>query len=325
MLEVRQQVQYEPGGRWSWCAWVEGSRELLGRVDFVQYRLPPDFVNPVCVMRDPADAFRVEERGVGMLRHLARVAIRLRNGEVLYRAFELVLLPPDILPVRSVSLPMRVGLSRVPHWRPDLEEDREITARLLSRLGVEPPTGTDGRSEMDDFLAAEIPKLLLLARRLMGSLQLKPEQLVDAALQQVLPRNAFADADDFGRREQLRTAVLTAVESQVQRFACFLPHQLSAEIDLPGALEALAAEHRDNAQRLLEGALAHLGELPDVTGASLGAELYSVYVDGAVPLARELIHARARGFLDVLDDPEALVHLISDEIIAGEGPDLLDP
>ncbi len=64
-LALREDQEYLGKERWKWSVWVEGSSEELDAIDHVVYVLHSSFEEPVRVVNDRPNKFRLNATGWG--------------------------------------------------------------------------------------------------------------------------------------------------------------------------------------------------------------------------------------------------------------------
>ena len=79
--EIRQSEKYEGNKWWKWAVWIEGSEEALNEVEYVEWLLHPTFPNPVRMIKDRSQKFKLETGGWGVFPIHAKV--RTKDGQYL--------------------------------------------------------------------------------------------------------------------------------------------------------------------------------------------------------------------------------------------------
>jgi len=91
-LRIEQKSRQKSEDRWDWSVWVAGKPKELAKIDSVTYVLHPTFSNPVRVMRNRAQKFRLNSSGWGEF--TINVEIRRKDGKILKRSHALKLDSP---------------------------------------------------------------------------------------------------------------------------------------------------------------------------------------------------------------------------------------
>ncbi len=90
---IQQWEEYEGSDWWKWAVWIEGTKEALDSVDFVEWTLHPTFPNPIRTSRDRASKFRLQTGGWGVFPIVGRV--QLKDGQQIKLRHYLKLHYPD--------------------------------------------------------------------------------------------------------------------------------------------------------------------------------------------------------------------------------------
>jgi len=117
---------------WKWAVWIDGPREELDELNFVEYFLHPTFPNPVKQIRDRGTQFRLDASGWGGFR--INVTLHFKDGsrEKLSKMLQLWY-PTDIesdtiVPDKSVNVILSVSI--------DQQEAGVRVARYLENKGI---------------------------------------------------------------------------------------------------------------------------------------------------------------------------------------------
>jgi len=62
---LKQKATYTGDNWWKWSVWVEGDKETLNRIEYVEYTLHPTFPQPVRRIEDRGSKFRLDSEGWG--------------------------------------------------------------------------------------------------------------------------------------------------------------------------------------------------------------------------------------------------------------------
>jgi transcription initiation factor IIF auxiliary subunit len=92
-LEIQQWEDYKGNDWWKWAVWVEGSDELLDRIEYVEWTLHPTFHQPVRKVRNRSEKFRIETGGWGVFP--IRALVQSKDGTALKLHHTLKLHYPD--------------------------------------------------------------------------------------------------------------------------------------------------------------------------------------------------------------------------------------
>jgi transcription initiation factor IIF auxiliary subunit len=90
---IAQSYEYKGEDWWEWCVWLEGAREDLDNVAYVQYTLHRTFPKPVRRVEDPAHNFRLCSSGWGTFPF--HVLVVTKDGTEIRLTHELELHYPD--------------------------------------------------------------------------------------------------------------------------------------------------------------------------------------------------------------------------------------
>jgi transcription initiation factor IIF auxiliary subunit len=92
-LKIQQWEEYIGEDWWKWAVWIEAPNEMLGRVEYVEWKLHSTFPNPVRKTADTANKFRLETAGWGEFLIIARV--QMKDGTQVKLRHNLKLYYPD--------------------------------------------------------------------------------------------------------------------------------------------------------------------------------------------------------------------------------------
>jgi hypothetical protein len=81
-VEIAQHTHYVAADRrWDWAIWVDGTESELGEIEAVEYTLHPTFPEPVRLVRNRADKFRLEDSAWGEFEINAHALMKDGNSE----------------------------------------------------------------------------------------------------------------------------------------------------------------------------------------------------------------------------------------------------
>jgi hypothetical protein len=80
-LQVRNSAYKNSPGRWNWAVWIEGTKGKLDEIDYVEYTLHPTFPQPVRIVSERSNKFRLDCRGWGEFTIHAKIT--KKDGQVL--------------------------------------------------------------------------------------------------------------------------------------------------------------------------------------------------------------------------------------------------
>ncbi|MGZ5432373.1 MAG: pYEATS domain-containing protein [Thermoanaerobaculia bacterium] len=88
-IRIKQNAQYAGESWWDWSVELEGDRDALGKVKYVEYELHPTFPKPIRKIADRGTNFRLETAGWGTFPIHARVVFDDDTEETIEHDLEL--------------------------------------------------------------------------------------------------------------------------------------------------------------------------------------------------------------------------------------------
>ena len=80
-IHVKQKADYQGKDWWRWSVWVDGPKEELDQIEYIQYTLHPTFPKPVHCIKNRRTKFRLNSSGWGEF--MIYVNIKRKDGGVL--------------------------------------------------------------------------------------------------------------------------------------------------------------------------------------------------------------------------------------------------
>jgi transcription initiation factor IIF auxiliary subunit len=88
-ISLKQKTTYDGDNWWKWSVWVEGEKEILNRIEYVEYALHNSFPQPVRRVEDRSSKFRLDSEGWGEFMIRAQVIHKDGSKKSLKRWLEL--------------------------------------------------------------------------------------------------------------------------------------------------------------------------------------------------------------------------------------------
>jgi prokaryotic YEATS domain/TIR domain len=92
-MRIEQEARYVGDDRWEWSVWVEGTEAELDDIDEVEYTLHATFRQPVRIVTNKSEKFRIASAGWGEFEINAHA--RMKDGTVQHLKHWLTLEEPD--------------------------------------------------------------------------------------------------------------------------------------------------------------------------------------------------------------------------------------
>jgi transcription initiation factor IIF auxiliary subunit len=92
-FRIMQSEEYHGDDWWDWSVWLDGPKEALDRVKYVEYTLHPTFPKPVREESDRTSNFRLSSAGWGTF--TVHVNVVQKDGQKIRLKHELSLHYPD--------------------------------------------------------------------------------------------------------------------------------------------------------------------------------------------------------------------------------------
>ncbi|HEY8185082.1 MAG TPA: pYEATS domain-containing protein [Pyrinomonadaceae bacterium] len=92
-MRLEQKATYASDNWWEWSVWVEGDKEELKQIDYVEYNLHSSFPEPVRRIEDRSSKFRLDSSGWGEF--TIRATVVNKDGEKKHLRHRLELQYPD--------------------------------------------------------------------------------------------------------------------------------------------------------------------------------------------------------------------------------------
>jgi pYEATS domain-containing protein involved in immunity/TIR domain-containing protein len=88
-MRLEQKATYAADNWWEWSVWIEGDKEELKQIEYVEYILHPSFPEPVQRIEDRSSKFRLDSSGWGEFTIRATVVTKQGDKKTLRHRLEL--------------------------------------------------------------------------------------------------------------------------------------------------------------------------------------------------------------------------------------------